>query len=187
MHTFELIDGGLLVYDEDFLPDAMAHEYFDALRDECQWEPMAATFGFLQPRFTASYGDNGIVYGDSGRLNPVLPWTSTLLSLKEKIESVQGKFNYCHLCYYKSGPDNVSWHADSTDGTSDVIGSLSLGATRTFRVRHRVKKRPRSFIQRNGTLIIMAGAMQQHWEHNAQSSDESVGERMKLTFRFIEQ
>ena len=186
MDTIELADGGILVYDQEFLPEERADHYFVELKDHCQWEQVPASFGYLQSRWTASYGDEGVAYNDSGTMKTVLPWTPTLFEIKSQIEAIQWRFNYCHLCLYRSGPDNVAWHADDETGTGNVIGSLSLGAARKFRIRHNVKRNPRSFIQGNGTLIIMAGTMQQFWQHEVQNSKENVGERIKLTFRMIE-
>ena len=36
-----------------------------------------------------------------------------------------------------------------------------------------------------GTLIIMAGSMQQHWQHEVPKTKQPVGERINLTFRQI--
>ena len=38
METFELQDGGILRYDDAFVPPGLADRYFNALRDECAWE-----------------------------------------------------------------------------------------------------------------------------------------------------
>jgi alkylated DNA repair dioxygenase AlkB len=66
-----------------------------------------------------------------------------------------------------------------------VIGSLSLGATRTFRIRHNATKETRTFQLGSGTLVIMAGTMQRFWKHEIPKTTENVGERINLTFRFI--
>jgi alkylated DNA repair dioxygenase AlkB len=68
-----------------------------------------------------------------------------------------------------------------------VIGSLSLGATRTFRIRHNKAKETKSIQVGHGTLIIMVGTMQQFWKHEVPKTTESVGERINLTFRQIEE
>jgi alkylated DNA repair dioxygenase AlkB len=67
----------------------------------------------------------------------------------------------------------------------NVIGSASLGATRTFRIRHNAAKEMRTFSLGNGTLIIMAGTMQQFWKHDVPKTTETIGERINLTFRKI--
>ena len=77
-------------------------------------------------------------------------------------------------------------HADNEPEMGNVIGSLSLGATRTFRIRHNASKETRTFPAGNGTLIIMAGTMQQFWKHEVPKTKENVGERINLTFRQIE-
>ena len=108
-----------------------------------------------------------------------------MLEIKEKIETVQGRYNYCLLNRYRSGQDSMGMHADDEPEMGDVIGSLSLGATRTFRIRHNKSKETRSFQVGNGTLIIMAGTMQQYWKHEIPKTKEVVGERINLTFRKI--
>ena len=186
METFALADGGILLYDDVFLPFDLADHYFIELRDHSAWEQKQASFGHMQPRLTASYGDEGITYHYSGTKNKALPWTATLLEIKEKIEAVQGQYNYCLLNRYRSGSDSVGMHADDEPGMGNVIGSLSLGATRTFRIRHNKSKETRTFPVGNGTLIIMAGTMQQFWKHEVPKTKENVGERINLTFRKIE-
>jgi alkylated DNA repair dioxygenase AlkB len=155
------------------------------LQDSSAWEQKQAAFGHMQPRLTASYGDEGVIYRYSGTQNVALPWTSTLLEIKRKIEAVQGRYNYCLLNRYRSGADSVGMHADDEPGMDDVIGSLSLGATRTFRIRHDKTKETMSFPVGNGTLIIMARTMQQFWKHEVPKTTENVGERINLTFRWI--
>ena len=114
-----------------------------------------------------------------------LPWTATLLEIKEKIEAVQGEYNYCLLNRYRSGSDSMGWHADDEPEMGNVIGSLSLGATRKFRIRHNITRETKTFSVSNGTLIIMAGTMQQFWKHDVPKTKENVGERINLTFRKI--
>ena len=183
--TIELTDGGILLYDPAFLSPDLADRYFVELRDTSAWEQKAAAFGHLQPRLTASHGDEGIAYIYSGTTNQALPWTETLLEIKRMIEAVQGEYNFCLLNRYRSGADSVGLHADDEPGMGNVIGSLSLGATRTFRIRHKKRKEKSDFVVGHGTLIIMAGPMQQFWRHEVPKTDEPVGERINLTFRKI--
>jgi hypothetical protein len=183
--TFDLTDGGILLYDEAFLPPDLADRYFAELRDQCAWEQKPGVFGHMQPRLTASYGDEGVTYRYSGTVNVALPWTPTLLEIKEKIEAVQGKYNYCLLNRYRSGQDSMGMHADDEPEMGNVIGSLSLGATRTFRIKHNKTKEAMSFPVGHGTLIIMAGTMQQFWKHEIPKTKEPVGERINLTFRQV--
>src|SRR5437660_12912973 len=100
MDTIELTDGGILLYDEAFLPPDIADRYFAEMRDHCAWEQKPGMFGYMQPRLTASYGDEGVTYRYSGTVNVATPWTPTLLEIKRKIEAVQGRHNYCLLHHY---------------------------------------------------------------------------------------
>ena len=185
IERIELRDGGLLLYDDAFLTPGHADRYFENLRDHCKWEQKPGIFGYMQPRLIASYGDEGITYKYSGVENVALPWTTTLLEIKKKIEAVQGEYNYCLLNRYRSGSDSMGWHADDEPEMGNVIGSLSLGATRKFRIRHNVTRETKTFLAAHGTLIIMAGTMQQFWQHEIPKTKQVVGERINLTFRKI--
>lgn len=186
LQTTELRDGGVLLYAEPFLSPELADRYFVELRDHCQWEQAPALFGHMQPRLTASYGDEGVTYRYSGTVNVAHLWTPTLLEIKEKIEAVQGRYNYCLLNRYRYGSDSMGWHADDEPVMGNVIGSLSLGATRKFRIRHKASRETMTFSVGHGTLIIMAGTMQQFWQHEVPKTKQKVGERINLTFRHIQ-
>ena len=185
MRTVELTDGGVLLYDECFLPAELADRHFITIRDECVWEQKPGIFGHMQPRLTASYGDEGVTYKYSGTVNVALPWTPTLLEIKEKIEAVQGQYNYCLLNRYRSGQDSMGMHADDEPEMGNVIGSLSLGATRTFRIKHNKTKETMNLPLSHGSLLIMAGTMQKFWKHEIPKTKQDIGERINLTYRQI--
>jgi hypothetical protein len=185
LETIKLADGGMLLYDKAFLSPAVADRYFIELRDTLAWEQKPGVFGHMQPRLTASHGEDGIIYRYSGTENVALPWTATMLEIKAKIEAIEGEYNYCLLNRYRSGSDSMGWHADDEPEMGNVIGSLSLGATRKFRIRHNVTREIKIFNISNGTLIIMAGTMQQFWKHDVPKTKENGGERINLTFRKI--
>lgn len=185
LQNIELTDGGILLYDESFLPCELADRYFVTIRDECIWEQKPAIFGHMQPRLTASYGDDGVIYRYSATVNVALPWTPRLLEIKEKIEAAQGQYNFCLLNRYRSSQDSMGMHADDEPEMRNVIGSLSLGANRTFRIKHNKTKETMSFSVGHGTLIIMAGTMQQFWKHEIPKTKHAVEERINLTYRQI--
>ena len=187
METIKLADGGVILFLKGFVPPELAEQYFVELRDSVPWEQKPGVFGHLQPRLAASYGDEGLTYFYSGTENKALRWTPTLLEIKQKVEAVEGRYNYCLLNRYRSGLDSVGMHADNEPGMGNVIASLSLGATRTFRIKHNKTKETRSFELANGTLIVMAGTMQQFWKHEVPKTTQTVGERINLTFRWIEE
>jgi alkylated DNA repair dioxygenase AlkB len=185
MDTIQLADGGLLLYDDAFLTSELADRYFADLRDHCVWEQKPGIFGHMQPRLIASYGDPEVTYRYSGSDYAALPWTPTLLEIKQKIEAVLGCYNYCLLNRYRNGTDSMGWHADDEPEMGNVIGSLSLGATRKFRIRHNATRETMTFKPGHGTLIIMAGTMQSFWQHEVPKTKKPIGERINLTFRRI--
>lgn len=185
MEHIELRDGGILLYIENFIGADLADQYFCALRDRCRWEQRPGIFGHMQPRLICSYGDPGVLYRYSGADYPALPWSEVLLKIKARVETVMGLYNYCLLNRYRSGSDSMGWHADDEPEVGEVIGSVSLGATRKFRIRHNVSRETQTFLAGHGTLIIMAGTMQRFWQHEVPKTKMQVGERINLTFRQI--
>ncbi len=185
IETIHLADGGLLLHAPGFLPADAADQAFHELRDQASWEQRPALFGHPQPRLTAAHGDAGLTYRYSNTLHRASPWTATLLALKAAIEGVMGRYNFCLLNRYRSGADSMGLHADDEPEMGDTIGSLSLGATRTFRIRHNATKDTRAFAVEHGSLIVMAGTMQRFWKHEIPKTSRPVGERINLTFREI--
>lgn len=191
MQRIELQDSGVILYQESFFPQKLADRFFESLRSECQWEQKPGIFGHLQPRLIASYGDPGVQYKYSGIVNVALPWTNTLLEIKSRIESVQvdsqrPQFNYCLLNLYRHGQDSMGWHADDEPEMGNIIGSVSLGQTRKFRIRHNTSRRTQDFLLGHGSLLIMAGQMQQFWQHEVPKTKKPVDPRINLTYRKIQ-
>lgn len=142
-------------------------------------------FGHLQPRLIAAYGDAGVSYRYSGRDYGALPWLDELQRLRERLQCVAGHYNYCLCNRYRSGQDSMGWHADDEPEMGEVIGSLSLGAERKFRIRHNVSRQTQTFAAGHGTLIVMGGTMQRYWQHCVPKTKRLVGERINLTFREV--
>ena len=82
----------------------------------------------------------------------------------------------------------MGWHADDEPelGRNPAIASVSLGATRRFRLRHRRNAvEPVTLPLTDGSLLLMAGDLQHHWVHAVPKTATAVGERINLTFRSI--
>lgn len=186
MQEIKLRDGGLLIYDEAFLSVELADRYFMQLLENCPWQQKPGIFGHMQPRLIASFGDPGVSYRYSGADYQGLPWNETLLEIKGRIEQVLGRYNYCLANLYRHGSDSMGWHADNEPELGNVIGSISLGATRNFRIRHNITRETSSFPAGHGTLIIMAGTMQQFWQHEIPKTKKTVGQRINLTYRLVQ-
>ena len=182
--------------DPDFLSPERAAAYLRELETTIAWrqEPIRL-FGreVMQPRLTAWYGDPGTRYGYSGlRLAP-LPWTPALLDLRARVETAAAaRFNCVLLNRYRHGQDSMGWHADDEPelGAAPVIASLSLGATRRFRLRPRDAQRPPhapvTLALTSGSLLLMRGPTQQYWQHAVPKTARPTAPRLNLTFRWVE-
>lgn len=176
-----------------FYRPPLTEELLDCLRNEIQWRQETIRLwgkSFLQPRLSAWYGDIGSRYAYSGVVLHPNPWTGTLLRIKADIEEATGhSFNSVLLNLYRDGNDSVGWHSDAEPelGAMPVIASLSLGETRTFRFRHKLRKdqKPVSIALTDGSLLLMAGATQRFWQHAITKEREPRGPRINLTFRTI--
>jgi alkylated DNA repair dioxygenase AlkB len=141
----------------------------------------------LQPKLTALAGnDPGDIVYDEKSL-PVQPWSATLLSLKQKIETTAHvRFTHALLNLYRDGRDAVGWHRDKEHhwGAEPVIASLSLGAERIFQFRNYPEKNiMKSVSLTPGSLLIMRGASQKSWEHRLAKTTKRIGPRLNITFR----
>jgi len=182
---------GELVYLPGFLPPSVADAMFRRLRSELAWHEetiVIAGKSVKVPRLVCWYGDEGAVYRYSGVDHRPLPWHPALLELREAIEARSGwTFNSVLGNWYRDGNDSMGWHADNEKelGANPSIASLSLGATRLFRLRHTRSGDIVDLELADGSLLLMGGALQHHWRHCLPKTRKPVGERINLTYRFI--
>jgi alkylated DNA repair dioxygenase AlkB len=176
-----------------FLPDREATLLLDKLREDLDWQrDSIRLFGKCHPipRLHQWYGDAGAKYRWSGLVMQPLPWTPELAELKARIEAVSGaRFNAVLANLYRDGNDSMGWHADDEPelGEAPVIASLSLGAGRDFAFRDRMGARPTKYLHlEHGSLLVMAGTTQQHWQHALPRRRRVSEARINLTFRQID-
>lgn len=180
-----LIDG--------FYSSADAYQLFQQLLDTVAWQQLPiSVYGKVwpEPRLTAWVGDGDAVYSYSGQARRPVAWYEPLATLRDQISEVAGvPFNAVLVNQYQDGGHGVGWHSDDEPelGESPTIASLSLGATRRFRVRHKTDKSivPRSFDLKAGQLLIMDGDSQRDWQHAVPKVKSAVGPRINLTFRQV--
>jgi alkylated DNA repair dioxygenase AlkB len=163
-----------------------------ALCTEVNWrqEALATPGGRIPlPRLTAWQGDEGAEYVYSGIRNHPAAWTQAVARLRELLQATTGvSFNSVLLNRYRGGDDSIGWHADDEPelGPEPVIASVSLGATRTFELRHRKKSLLfERFALSSGSLLVMRGQTQQLWHHRVPKEPAVQGERINLTFRLV--
>lgn len=141
------------------------------------------------PRLQAWYGEPGRTYTYSGIEMEPLPWTPALLEVRAVAERVAGvAFNSVLCNRYRDGSDSVAWHSDDEPelGVEPVIASVSFGAVRPFRFRHRSDPALVGELElAPGSIVVMRGPTQACWRHQIPKTTKPVGERINLTFRVI--
>lgn len=184
-----------LLFDPDFLPPPQAQTLLTELTSNIAWKHESIKlFGreVMQPRLTAWHGDAGASYRYSGLQLQPQPWTPALLHLRQQVEAAAGtSFNSVLLNLYRSGQDSMGWHADDEPelGPEPVIASVTLGATRNFRLKplhpHPTAHAPLTLPLTAGSLLLMRGPTQRHWLHALPKTARPVGPRLNLTFRQV--
>jgi len=189
--TLPLPDAVITYYSE-FMEATYASEVFKKLNKETVWQQDdIKIFGktYKQPRLTALYGDEGKSYSYSNITMYPKPMTPLLKEIKSKIERVaQTTFNTVLLNLYRDGNDSNGWHSDNEKalGKNPVIASVSLGAKRSFKLKHRGgKELNHKIFLDHGSLLLMEGETQHHWLHELPKSKKITEPRINLTFRVI--
>ena len=165
--------------------DTLFHE----LLATSPWQPdEVILFGQkrILSRKVAWMGDAGFTYSYSGTSKTASPWTAPLKSIRELVEKLCGQaFNSCLLNLYHDGSEGMGWHSDDekTLGRNPVIASVSFGAERPFRFKHRLTKEVIPLILENGSLLVMKGETQHHWLHALPKTTKVKAPRINLTFR----
>jgi alkylated DNA repair dioxygenase AlkB len=166
--------------------------WFERLRREIAWEQhRVRLFGreLDAPRLSSWVGDAGAAYTYSKMRFEPQPWTPALAELRAWLQTqLQLPFNSVLCNLYRSGQDSMGWHSDDEPelGTAPTIASLSFGAPRRFRLRHRNDPQQRlELTLASGSLLVMGGATQRYYRHDLPKSTKPMGPRINLTFRQI--
>ena len=181
--------------DVRYFADAFAHDA-DALRDalvrEIPWEThRIKLFGreVDSPRLSCWIGDDGTGYTYSRTRFEPRAWTPTLAAIRAELASrFELRFNSVLANLYRNGRDSMGWHSDDEPelGRAPVIASLSFGAPRKFRFRSRETREIAGAIElAHGSLLVMADATQQLYQHDLPRSARIDDARINLTFREI--
>ena len=168
--------------------------WFQVLRQAIPWQQPSLSLVGRQwpiPRWSCWVADVDHAYAYSGLEQSPQAWTPTLLRLRGLIEAQLdlppgGGFNGVLLNYYRDGRDTMGWHADDEPELDPEapIASLSLGASRTFRLRPRgVAAAPLDLELGDGDLLVMDPPTQRHWQHALPRRLRLREPRLNLTFR----
>ena len=179
-------------YDPEFLQQSEADRLLELLTDSLDWrQDSISLFGktHLIPRLQAFIAGPHVSYTYSGLTLLGTGFPAALSSLKNQIEQHAGhRFNALLANLYRDGKDHMGWHSDDERelGSNPVIASLSLGAQRTFRLRHKQQKHHTiDYELTHGSLLIMGKDVQHQWDHSLPKRLRVHEPRINLTFRLI--
>ncbi len=182
-----------ITYYPNFMSSEIATQYFKIFKETISWQQDdIKVFGkvYAQPRLTAFYGNGPISYSYSNITMQPRPFTKALLEIKQKIEfAIEVEFNSCLLNLYRNGRDSNGWHADDEKelGQDPIIASISLGEERPFHLRYkRNTKVKHKIVLGHGSLLLMKGSTQHHWQHQIPKTTKPIKERINLTFRILQ-
>ncbi|CAN7654209.1 alpha-ketoglutarate-dependent dioxygenase AlkB [Pseudoduganella sp. LjRoot289] len=156
---------------------------------ETDWRAEAITLWgkrMLQPRLTAWHGEARYTY--SGMTLEPRPFTPLQLEIKRAVEQASGcRFNSVLLNYYRDEQDSMGFHSDDEKelGRNPAIASVSFGDPRTFILKHKRLPKTVKLALGDGSLLLMAGALQHNWRHGINKEKTARGPRVNLTFRNI--
>lgn len=180
---------GEVMYWPNFIKYDDAKFYFEYYQNTLAWKSdKIKIYGktYITKRQVAWMGDAD--YGYSGNIHPKQSWDSQTFDLKLTLEKkLSTSFNGCLFNLYPSGNEGMGWHADDEKelGIHPIIASLSLGAIRKFRFKHREKKVVIDQILEPGSLLVMQGKTQTHWLHELPKTKKVFHPRINLTFRRV--
>jgi len=182
---------GIVNYYGKLLPFPESDAYLANLLNKIAWKNDEAIFygkRLVTKRMVAWYGDKPFEYTYSNTTKRALPWTETLLELKDLVEQTTGEtFNSCLLNLYHNGSEGMAWHSDGEKDLkkNGAIASLSFGAERKFTFKHKKTKDNVAIYLQHGSLLVMRGSTQSHWHHRLPPTKKIMEPRVNLTFRTI--
>lgn len=140
-----------------------------------------------QPRLIGWCGTTSYRY--SGLTLPAAGIPECLTPVLESVSrSASTDFNHMLLNLYRDGQDSMGMHADAEAelGTDPIVATLTLGATRTFRLRARRGTQRADYALGDGSLLVMGGRCQTEFVHGIPKTKKPVGQRLSVTFRRVE-
>ncbi|WP_409525414.1 alpha-ketoglutarate-dependent dioxygenase AlkB family protein [Nitrincola sp. MINF-07-Sa-05] len=179
-----------LCYFPGFIPADEANHLQQHLIEQLTWrQDSIHLFGQqrLIPRLQCFQGDAGLTYRYSRLTLNAEPWNPDVATLRKRLLDLGHDFNCVLINLYRDGNDSMGWHSDDEPelGTNPVIASLSLGQTRQFKMRHKQTGEKLDIALEHGSLLLMSGPTQHHWQHAIMRSKRPMSERINLTFRSI--
>lgn len=166
-------------------------DLFYFLRDNLNWQqPNITLFGKTQsiPRLQCFIADKLVSYGYSGTRPDVEPWPEVLDAMRKRLVfQYKVPFNALLVNLYRDGNDSMGWHSDNEKelGIEPTIASVSLGAERPFKIKHKISNAIYTINLQSGSCLMMNGTSQQDYMHALPKQKRLAHPRINLTFRYV--
>jgi alkylated DNA repair dioxygenase AlkB len=180
---------GETIYHGKIFNEEQSLFYLNKLLHNIEWkQDEVILFGkkIITARKVAWYGDNYNKYTYSNVTKTASLFSPELLEIKTIVEKItRQKYNSCLLNLYHSGNEGMSWHSDDEKMIleNSSIASISFGAERVFKFKHKKNNTTIKFLLENGSLLDMKGETQKYWLHALPKLKSAHGLRINLTFR----
>ena len=120
-------------------------------------------------------------------MTPSQPCSPELRALLAKVNVELGTaFNAALVNKYNDGSDTIGAHSDAKDGLAEdgTVVVVSLGASRTFRVKKKVGVWKMDVLTSHGQLLVMEGpGFQRDYTHEVPKTVRVKAPRVSITLR----
>lgn len=170
-------------------PNIIFEALIEQIKDKVTTYQVSSAFSegktYPSHRLSCVFSNDGKTNYDGGI--PSYRWndSSIVAMIKINIERLLNlRFDYalCHL--YQDGKDHIGPHRDK-EGMTSTIASVSLGATRKFRMKKMSRKTgwDEEFELESGNMIVMKATCQHNYLHWIPEQKKITEPRINLTFR----
>lgn len=185
-------EDGIVQYVPGFLSPTASDQLIARSLREIAWaQDHIKLFGKSMPvpRMSAWFSSISASYRYSGLVHQpqVMPNFVREL-LREVSKRTEINFNSILVNLYQDGTQSMGWHADDEPelGPDVSIASLSVGAERELRFRHRHDKDLRLAISlEHGSLLMMYPPLQEYWLHELPKRRSITEPRINFSFRVL--
>jgi alkylated DNA repair dioxygenase AlkB len=143
-----------------------------------------------QHRYACAVGEPGVRYsygfGPVRQEHSTERWPEWLLPVLDRVRLAAGEnFDLALFNFYEDGQGALGWHSDQEVDleAGAAIASLSLGAERDFQWRPNEGGEATTLRLEHGSLLVMGGAMQEHYVHQVPARKRVREARFNVTFR----
>jgi alkylated DNA repair dioxygenase AlkB len=199
-------ENSLIVYVKDFLPFENQEKLLRQLSKNIQWRKEVDDFG-VQDRESCYMGnDPSCIFSYVGLKLTPNKWNFDCQGIRDKLNRIIAPYiskqlpqlqekdcrvTACLMNYYRKGEGMIPWHSDEVraHGRGKVVASVSLGGPRPFELKKRNENDEDATIMSitldPGSVLLMAGDVQEEFLHRLPLSEENSPERISLTMRSI--